>query len=328
MVTSLQATAILAALVAAGADVDAVLARSGLTLAELGDPEKRFPREVMLGLWLAACDATGDPAFGLHLAERVTYGSFGVLEYIARSSSTLGEALSRVARYARLLDDAGEIAFVTEGDEITIVPRLGDAWPIPSDVMEGLLALVIRMARELCGDATLVPRAVEVRHAAPADTREHARIFGVPVRFGGARNGITFLKAQLGLAVVQADPALSAILDRHAQELVRRLPPAGTFSHRVRAMIAGELRGGNPALEPIAAKLRVSARTLRRRLKDENTSLSALLDELRRELALGYVEERAMTLDAIAFELGFADARAFRRAFKRWTGRAPRASEA
>jgi AraC-like DNA-binding protein len=325
MVTSLQAVAIALGLTAAGKDVEAVFAEAGIPLAALGDPEARFPREVMYGLWRAACRTTGDPAFGIHMAERASYGSFGLLEYIARSSATLGEALTRVARYARLLDDLGEIAFVEEGDAITIVPRLGDAWPIPSDVMEALLAITVRFARELCGDPGLLPRAVEVRHAAPADVSEHTRIFGVPMRFGAARDGVTFARSHLARPVVNADPALSAILDRHAQELVRRLPPAETFSQRVRGLLAAELRGGNPALEPIAARLGVSERTLRRRLQDEGTSLSALLDELRRALALRYVEEHAMTLDAVAFELGFADARAFRRAFKRWTGRAPRA---
>jgi AraC-like DNA-binding protein len=327
MVPSLQATAILAALVVAGADPVAVLARAKLSPEELTDPERRFPREVMLGLWRAAVEATGDPAFGLHLAERVSYGTLGILEYIARSSATLGEALARVAKYARLLDDVGEITFTTTDDAVTITPRLGDAWPIPNDVMEALLALVLRLAREMCGDPKLLPLSVELHHAAPPDVREHTRVFGVPARFGAPRDGITFQRAQLALPVVNADPALSAILDRHAQEMMRRLPPAGTFSQRVRALLAGELRGGNPALEPIAARLRVSPRTLRRRLKDEGTSLSDLLDELRRELAIGYVEERAMSLDAIAFELGFADARAFRRAFKRWTGRAPRAGD-
>jgi AraC-like DNA-binding protein len=327
-VTTLQAAAIVAGLAAANADVGAVLAEAGISFDDLADPERRLPREAMLGLWKAARRATGDPAFGLHLAERVTYGSFGVLEYVARSSSTLGDALTRVARYARLLDDVGEIAFVRAGDAITIVPRLGDSWPIPSDVMEAILAMTLRMARELTGDASVLPRAVELRHAAPRDVREHARVFGVPVQFGASRDGITFPQALLELPVPRADPALLAILDRHAQELLRRLPPVGTLAARVRALLAGELRGGNPVIDTIAAKLRVSERTLRRRLKDEGTSLTALLDELRRELAVRYLEERAMTLDAIAFELGFADARAFRRAFKRWTGRAPRTVDA
>ncbi len=326
MVTSLQAAAIVLGLVAAGADVDAVFARAGIAREGLDDPERRLPREKMLVLWEAACQATGDPAFGLHLAEQITPGSFDVLEYIARSSSTLGDALAQVARYVRLLDDVGEIAILRSeaANEVTIVPRLTDGWPIPSQVMEGILAVTIRMGRELTGDSTLVPRAVELRHAAPPDTREHTRIFGVPVRFGAPRNGMTFSVAQLALPVVKADPALSAILDRHAQELLRRMPPVGTFSQRVRAHLAAELRSGDPALEPIARKLRMSTRTLRRRLKESGTSLSALLDELRCELALRFLEEQTMTLDAIAFELGFADARAFRRAFKRWTGRAPR----
>ena len=323
-VTGLQARAIALGLAAAGADVEAVFAEAGIPLAALNDPEQRLPRERMLTLWQKARERAGDPAFGLHIAERVPYGSFGILEYIARSSSTLGDALGRVARYARLLDDVAEIAFVKQGDEITLVPLLSDAWPIPSDVMEGILAITIRLARELAGDPELVPRAVELRHAASFDTREHARVFGVPVRFGATRNGISFSLFQLALPVIKADPSLSAILDRHAQELLRRLPPTGTLGQRVRALLAGELRGGNPDLDHIASRLRVSTRTLRRRLAGEGTSLTALLDELRRELALRYLEEKAMTLDAIAFELGFADVRAFRRAFKRWTGRSPR----
>jgi AraC-like DNA-binding protein len=328
MVWGLQAAAVVAGLVAAGADVEAVFARAGIPLAELGDPDRRFPREKMLALWRAAREATGDTSFGLRVAEHVPYGSFGVLEYIARSSSTLGDALSRVARYARLLDDVAEIVFAKTGSEVTIVPRLSDAWPIPSDVMEGLLAVTLRLARELTGEAGLQPRAVELTGPTPADVREHARVFGVAVRFGAPRSGITFSEAQLALPVVHADPTLSAILDRHAAELLRRLPPAGSFGQRVRALVAAELGDGDPALDRIAAKLGVSARTLRRRLKDEGTSLTALLDELRRELAHRYLEEQKLTLDAIAFELGFADARAFRRAFKRWTGRAPRGGSA
>jgi AraC-like DNA-binding protein len=308
MVTSLQAAAIVMGLAAAGADVDAVFARAGIAREELDDPERRLPRERMLSLWEAACEATGDPAFGLHLAERITPGSFDVLEYIARSSSTLGDALARVGRYVRLLDDVAEVLFVSAAGAVTIVPRLTDAWPIPSQVMEGILAVTIRMARELTGDAALLPRAVEMGHGEPRDTREHARIFGVQVRFGASRNGITFSDAQLARPVVKADAALSAILDRHAQELLRRIPPAGTFGQRVRGLLAAELRSGNPALAPIARKLRMSTRTLRRRLKENGTSLSALLDELRCELALRYLEEQSMTLEAIAFELGFADA--------------------
>jgi AraC-like DNA-binding protein len=323
-ISALEAAAVAVGLQAAGADVEAVFARAGIPLAEVGDPERRFPRERIILLWEKACEAVDDPAFGLHIAERVPYGAFGVLEYIARSSATLGEALARVARYVRLLEDAAEVALLRQGYEVTVVPGLGGGWFIQSDVMECLLAMTLRLLRELSGDAGLLPRAVEFRHAAPADTREHTRVFGVDVRFGTERDGITFAAAQLELPVVQADPRLAAILDRHAQELLARLPPAGSLVQRVRAALAAELRGGNPSLEQIASKLGMGTRTVRRHLQEEGTSLSLLLDELRRELAIRYLEEHTMTLEAIAFDLGFADARAFRRAFKRWTGRTPR----
>jgi AraC-like DNA-binding protein len=67
-------------------------------------------------------------------------------------------------------------------------------------------------------------------------------------------------------------------------------------------------------------------RTLQRRLKELNTSFSRLLEDTRRELALAYLSERRMSLLEISYVLGFADPSSFSRAFKRWTGTAPRKS--
>jgi AraC-like DNA-binding protein len=322
-VSALQATAILAGLQAAGADAEAVLARAGIALDELQDPERRLPREIILDLWQAALDVTGDEAFGLHVAEQMRPGILDVLDYLVRSSATFGDALARAGRYVRLLDDVAEIVVDARDDGVTFTPRLAHDLPIPAGVMECVFAGIVRVAREATG-VPLAPLLVELTHSAPRDTREHDRVFAAPVRFGAPRNGITFSRAQLALPLVTADPALSAILDRHASELLRRLPTAERFSHRVRGLLARELRGGDPTVDRIAERLHMSARTLRRRLEEDGTSLQALLDELRLELAVRYLDEQTLTLDEVAFELGFADVRAFRRAFKRWTGKTPR----
>jgi AraC-like DNA-binding protein len=326
-VSALQAAAVLIGLQAAGADAEAVLARVGLSPDDLTDPERRLPREIILALWEGALEVTGDEAFGLHVAEQIRPGTLDVLEYLVRSSATLGDAIGRAARYVRLIDDVAEMAAESEGDRVTYLPRLAHDLTIPKGVMECVLAATVRVSREVTG-TDLVPYAVELKHAPPRDLREYVRIFGPGLRFGAARNAITFTAAQLALPLVTADRALSAILDRHADELLRKLPPATRFSHRVRALLAAELRGGDPALDTIAAELHMSPRTLRRRLEEEDTSLQILLDELRRELAVRYLDEQKLTLDEVAFELGFADGRAFRRAFKRWTGRTPRGKRA
>ena len=271
MVTGLQAAAIVVGLVAAGVDADAVFARAGIPLADLADPERRFPREGMLTLWRTAREATGDPAFGLHVAERITPGAFDILEYIARSSSTLGDALARVARYVRLLDDVAEIAFVTTGDEITLVPSLSDAWPIPSDVMEGLLAMTIRLARELCGDPT------------PCRARSKC---GTPRRStrGSTRGSSACPCASARRRTGSPSPGLSSPSPSCTPIPRSRRSSIGT--HRS-SSVASRRRGRSASacagsLRPsFAAATRrssaspgssASARTLRRRLQDEGTS--------------------------------------------------------
>ena len=303
----------------------AILARVGLGMDDLTDPERRLPRETILTMWQAALDVTRDEAFGIHVAEHIRPGAFDLLDYLIRSSATLGDALSRARRYVRLMDDVAEIAIFETEHAITFTPRLANDLQIPKGVMECIFAGIVIVAREATG-TPLTPLRIELTHAAPSDTREHVRVFGDVLAFGAARSGITLSHAQLAMPLRTADPALSAILDRHAQELLRRLPPAERFSQRVRGLLAAELRGGDPGVDRIASRLHMSARTLRRRLEEEETSLQILLDDLRRELAERYLDERKLTLDQVAFELGFADARAFRRAFKRWTGRTPRAS--
>ncbi|MCG6860334.1 MAG: helix-turn-helix transcriptional regulator [Chromatiaceae bacterium] len=95
---------------------------------------------------------------------------------------------------------------------------------------------------------------------------------------------------------------------------------------RVRARIIDDLPTGNLSPENVAAALHMGERTLQRRLKELNTSFSRLLEDTRRELALAYLSERRMSLLEISYVLGFADPSSFSRAFKRWTGTAPRKS--
>ena len=73
----------------------------------------------------------------------------------------------------------------------------------------------------------------------------------------------------------------------------------------------------------LAEALRMTERTLRRKLRAEGTGPRELLDEVRHERALALLEEGQRSLDEIAYVLGFSGAGAFRRAFRRWTGVAP-----
>jgi AraC-like DNA-binding protein len=69
--------------------------------------------------------------------------------------------------------------------------------------------------------------------------------------------------------------------------------------------------------------LDVSPRTLRRRLSEAGTSFHALSERLLAEQAQHLLREQGLTVAEAGRRLGFSDARAFRRAFKRWLGEVP-----
>jgi AraC-like DNA-binding protein len=83
------------------------------------------------------------------------------------------------------------------------------------------------------------------------------------------------------------------------------------------------MRDGDPTLTQVARKIALSPRTLQRRLKDYGTDFKRLVDDTRRRLSLNYLKNPEHTFTEIAYLLGYSEASAFNRAFKRWTGATP-----
>jgi AraC-like DNA-binding protein len=130
-------------------------------------------------------------------------------------------------------------------------------------------------------------------------------------------------RTALDTPTLAPDSALAQSADRHLRRLHDELPQIETFAERVRRVILEELRLGEPTLGRLAARLRMSERALQRRLGNEGASVQALLDEVRRELSLRQLAESNQSIAEISYDLGFAEVRAFHRAFKRWTGSTP-----
>jgi AraC-like DNA-binding protein len=130
--------------------------------------------------------------------------------------------------------------------------------------------------------------------------------------------------ADLQRRFLHADSGLSTVLEQRVREVIARLPPLETVSGRARAILAEEFDGGRPTAATIGRRLGLSVRTLHRHLRAEGTSLRAVTLELRRELSQRYLREGA-TIGEVAFLLGYSEASAFHRSFRRWTGRTPSA---
>lgn len=98
----------------------------------------------------------------------------------------------------------------------------------------------------------------------------------------------------------------------------------GATIDAVREVIARELSRGRPSLQSVARHLNLSVRTLQRRLAESGWSYVRLVDDIRGTVARRRVGRPGVLLKAVAFDLGFAEQASFTRAFRRWTGLAPR----
>jgi AraC-like DNA-binding protein len=306
-----------------GIDVDAVLDSAGTDAAALNVADARIPHELALAVWREAVRRSGDEDFGIHAAEQIRPGAFDVLDYAIRSSATMREGLERLVRYHRILHDAAAVRLRVTGDRAELTHTLpGDPAALPRHVSEFIAAAWLVVARQATG-VDIAPIEVRFRHPPPANLEAHRRLFRAPIRFNQAVNGLVLRRELLDTPLLKSDPGLCAVLDRHARELLERVPRATALRDRVRQLAAPTLSTGAPRTATIARTLHMSRRTLQRQLRNDGTSHRELVDTLRRDLALRYLAERQIAIAEVAFLLGFSEASAFHRAFKRWSGTTP-----
>lgn len=309
------------ALTARGVPVGSTLVGTGVAPSLFEDPDNRIPHVVAMKLLERAVDLTKDPALGVHAAALIRPGDFDALEYVARASGNLRSALQAVSRYVRLMHDATTFVHGADGgnDEswtLTVSP------PAPRASVEFAVATLVVAGRLVTGRDE-APKEVLFSHEAPADKAPYEEVLRCAVRWGAARTALVFDAEQLERPFSHTSPVLSATLEQHAERLLAELSSSRTYATRVREHLVASLQAGETSAASVARRLRASERTLRRRLQDEGVAFSDLLADVRRELAVRYLDEPGLSVDEIAFLLGFSTGSAFRRAFRRWTGATP-----
>ena len=306
-----------------GADVGALLGRFGLSEERLLLPEARIPHQTWIDLLEAGPAVTGDPHFGLHAAAQLAPGLAHLLGHLAGSEKTAGEAYGVAARYLRVLHEGITIALDRDGDSASCRLVTAEGLHLPPIATEFLLANWVCYGRKILGDVDIELTEVRFTHPARTEIDEYRRAFESRVVFGAERNELIFPAWNLELPMANADPVLAAVLAEKIERLLAQFSDQPSLGSRVREWLIAQLRGGNPRIDALAEHLHMSERTLRRRLAEEGMTFKRILDEVRRELAIGYVQERQLSTGEIAFLLRYSEPSAFQRAFKRWTKLTP-----
>jgi AraC-like DNA-binding protein len=303
-------------------DADGLLTRVGLSPALLQVPQARVSAKHYGELWRLVALTLDDEFFGQD-SRRMKAGSFAMLVHAVIGCRNLAQALDRSLRfYGLILDDIGG-SLLRSGAEATVVLRECRADLAPRIFgQEVLLMLLHGVACWLVGRRIPILRA-EFNYPEPRHSAEYRLMYCTDLAFRRPRTAITFAADYLDLPIVQNERSAKEFLRTASESILVKYKNGSSLSARIRRRLRQLLPGEVPDFETLAGELNMTTATLRRRLHEEGASYQGIKDQLRRDLAIGYLSHSKRSVMDIALELGFSERSAFHRAFRKWTGASP-----
>lgn len=321
---AVTATPLKEALQARGVDFDALARQAGLDPVLLSTPHARYPSAQVGQLWRLAEAATADPLLGLHVGSHMRPGVFHALGLGIVTSTSILDALQRIARYSHVVSTNGRLVFIERGDQVGLETRASEQTVMPTTGIVDAVVVGLCRILEQCAGPAAIPAKVVFMRPRIAPEEEYREALKCPVEFDGPHIAILFDATVAAQPVLSGNAELAEEADRLSQRCIDELSPDPTVE-LVRALLLKAIPSGEFDQDRIARALNHSTSTLQRRLRSSGTSYRDLLDTTRRDLAIDYLRQGRYSLADVAFLLGFTDQANFTRAFRRWTGKTPRA---
>jgi AraC-like DNA-binding protein len=306
-----------------GSDPAQVFSRTHVDLALFDDPDNSMPLALLGRLTKECVASTGCEHFGLLVGKRDAQKALGLIGLAVRDSENVEVALRRLGAYLHLYHGGQVLNLDVNGD----VATLGYAIHQPSveavdQIEDGALAIFFNIMRDLCG-ANWLPLAVRFAHRRPASLRPFLEYFHTTLQFNAEQSALVFSANWLHRRLPEVDADLQRLLRREIDEL--EATQGTDFRERVRAVLRTALLTGHGSADQVAALFSMHRRTMTRRLAECGTNFAVLADEGRFEIAKHMLAKTTMDVGQIATALDYAEASAFTRAFRRWSGTTPAA---
>lgn len=297
-----------------------LLERSGLQSGPMA-PTQRITLEEIARLYQLAAPETGDEMMGLW-SRPIRPRALQHLVTVQREASSLTSALYRFTTYWNLLLDDFRLDLRHQDDEVelALVPYAAETRPQRFGHML-ILKLAHGLLSWLAGAETTV-KAVRFAFPRPDFAADYAVVFPCPVEFDAAETAILFDPRQFDRPITRTPSEASVFLERAPLDWIFTGSRAHTNSLRVRAFLYGATWQTCQLLDAAHA-LKMTPRTLNRRLKQEGTSFQDIKDALRRDIAIRALQQGTDSIEQIAFDTGFSAPANFHRAFRKWTNRTP-----
>ena len=312
---------------AANVDVDQnqLLVECGIDPKCLANSEARIPIYKMAKLYRTTASLIDDEIFGL-LNQPFRLGQFKYMALSVINAPTIGVALCRLIEYNNLFRNSFIYTLDVQSKNIELTLSAIPGQPVVGSLAVDAIFNAIHRFLGWLSNERLIPQKLRFKFSQTCYHKEYRYIYyGSPVIFNQVENQIVFDREILDFPVVQNESSLRSYLARAPLDIYLPLDIHGSTSAEVRKQLQIGFSKNNTAinLEEAANGLSLSVSQLRKKLEQENTNYRTIKLQVRRDIAIHFLELGRFSVEDVAEKTGYSEAAAFIRAFKEWTGYTP-----
>lgn len=306
-----------------GVEMQPLLHKHGLSIESISTPGARMTATQYGQLLVDVDTLTDDDGFWFRFGQQLNFPAYDVLGQVMLGCNTLRQAMHILAKYYQLLSCGSELVCVEEGDSLCIhIYRQGDIEARVSFIRSELLVSVIFNGILVM----LADRGEKLRFEFDYRKPRHASLYHKYLNrncvFSATQSKVIIPAEYLSRPGVHPNPVMLKILVKQCDQLLGQLQSHQSISAQARTAIAA-IPGHYPTASSVAQKIGLSPRTLSRRLKEQGTTFQLLVNEVKTQRAVNYLQTTEMSIEQVATLVGFSDSANFRRAFVSWTGMLP-----
>lgn len=277
---------------------------------------ERVPEYELIAIWNYVVNSLKRPDIGLLVSKKINTQYRGPLAKLILHSESIGHALEIFLLRQKWANPGDNWSFsdcIENEKTVTLRYQNDKLMEYPHAFIERSMSMMIGWFSVMSGQ-TILPVEVKFNYKCPPHYAQYLPIFGDHCKFESIENSLTIARQVLDLKNVNSDPYLFKLLLANHDKLMNNYYSQFQIDVRIKQEILSSLPA-TLTIEELSKKLNMSRSSLYRRLKENSTSYSKLLRNIRMELAQSQLSD-GNTVTQVAYSLGFADASAFQKWFK------------
>jgi AraC-like DNA-binding protein len=305
-----------------GIDARAVFEQAELDPTKLGDGNARYKIEGLFKVWQEAIEQSNNPCFGVEVGKLWSPTSFHALGFAWLASASLHDAFQRMSRFSRLINDSLTTDLTRVGTNYRFQLNATDGEQLihPAGV-DAAISAIVKMCRMLIGDS-FSPIEIQMKTARTESAICLETAVGAPIIYNKENFILLIDHRDVERILPGSNTELIRVNENVALQYLSKLDRCN-LTAQVKAKIVTLLPTGDIKEEQIATVLNLSLRSFQRKLREEGEGFTNILTSIKKQMAKNYIQDSQLSINEIAYLLGFSDQANFTRAFRRWNGSTP-----